>query len=112
MNELYTKEDHLMFLLHGGDIRQDSHFAVGPISRESLTHSDAMEFARQVTAISGIKYRPPSRYRVQQLTYSGVLDIEIPYWYEYMFSTEYRIYHRGEIDGVSAHVALVRYYDI
>lgn len=101
-----------MFLLHGGDIRQDSHFAVGPISRESLTHSDAMEFARQVTAISGIKYSPPSRYRVRQLTYSGVLDIEIPYWYDYVFSTEWRIYHRGEIDGVSAHVALVRYYDI
>ena len=60
MPELYTQENHVMYLLSGGDIHVSSFVLKGPVSSIPLTREEAWEFRDQANDVSGMRYCIPS----------------------------------------------------
>lgn len=76
----YTKEDHLMYLLSGGDREFDIYYIdIGPISPYPLLLDEVNDFVRQVNEVSGEDYYIPTRDLIDHLIRVGHIE-EMSYW--------------------------------
>jgi len=105
MSDLYTKEDHLMHLLSGGDKRiEGSHVTrLGPVSTIPVNYP--IEFLRVVRSISDrLNYYVPTEDCVMTAICSGMLDNTKAYWYRSGLLEFQTTCHNNK----EAYVALIR----
>lgn len=108
MPELYTQENHVMYLLSGGDIQISPFIIKGPTSSIPLTQEEAYKFRDQVNDVSGIRYHIP----LVRTVYNICCDPSKSYWYGPKSNlVVYRplIYHGANIID-TAYVVLIKFF--
>lgn len=72
---IYTKEDHMMYLLSGGETKFGKYLFIGPSPENPFTFDDAGVWIASIIDITGMRYKIPQISHMRRLLENRVIDI-------------------------------------